>query len=352
MARLLKNTSRTRKVRPYPLHPIQDCLEIATAIFSNNSGLPIDRNILASQLNSTPSSSGFITKLNSSFKYGLTNGGYKDPEISLTSLGQAVVSPKSENEFRLSLIQAALKPDLFRRFYEILDGKPVPPPENSKNLIYRDFNIDNSLLDECFNLIIENGRYTGIITQTGHQMLVNLVSYINSLNDSETTSTLQASISLENDLGTNSDLLSKNECLIGYVGMLDIANDLSKHFQRLEINSTVENMFFANNSELDKIFSDSIGDRKFAVLLIEPIEKNLDSSLANSQIEKISTILGALSVIFRNRLILVDNFGLSFESIPPGVEVFNFREDDSVDNLSLKILEIFIKNKVIEFRTK
>ena len=72
MARLLKNTSRTRKVRPYPLHPIQDCLEIATAIFSNNSGLPIDRNILASQLNSTPSSSGFITKLNSSFKYGLT----------------------------------------------------------------------------------------------------------------------------------------------------------------------------------------------------------------------------------------------------------------------------------------
>ena len=121
MARLLKITSRTRKVRPYPLHPIQDCLEIATAIFSNNSGLPIDRNILASQLNSTPSSSGFITKLNSSFKYGLTNGGYKDPEISLTSLGQAVVSPKSENEFRLSLIQAALKPDLFRRFYEILD---------------------------------------------------------------------------------------------------------------------------------------------------------------------------------------------------------------------------------------
>ena len=74
--------------------------------------------------------------------------------------------------------------------------------------------------------------------------------------------------------------------------------------------------------------------------------------MANSQIEKISTILGALSVIFRNRLILVDNFGLSFESIPPGVEVFNFREDDSVDNLSLKVLEIFIKNKVIEFRTK
>ncbi len=348
MDTFMKNTPRTRKVRPYPLHSIQDCLEIPYAIYSNNSGLPIDRNILASQLNSTASSSSFVTKLNSSFKYGLTEGGYKDPQISLTTLGEAIVSPKSENELRLSLIQSVLKPDVFRRFYEILDGKAVPPPENSKNLIYRDFNIDNSLLDECFNLIIENGRYTRIITQAGHQMSVNLLSYIDSVNDSETSSTLEASISLDNHLDTNSNLLSKNACLIGYVGMSDIANDLSKHFERLKIHSNVENMLFTNNSELDKIFSDSIGDRKFSVLLIAPIDQDFDNSLKNSQAEKISTILGALSVIFRNRLILVDNFGLSIESIPPGVEVFNFKEDDSLDNLCLKVLETLIQNKVIQ----
>ena len=314
--------------------------------------MPIDRTILAIQLNSTPSSSGFVTKLNSSSKYGLTDGGYKDPEISLTSLGQSIVSPKSENELMLSLIQAVLQPDVFRRFYEILDGKPVPPSENSKNLIYRDFNIDSSLLDECFNLILENGRYTGIITQTGHQMSINLRSYIDSVNDFETTSTLEASISLENDLDLNSSLLSDNPCLIGYVGMSDTANDLSKHFERLGINSTVEDMFFSNNSQLDKIFSDSIGDRKFSVLLIGPIDQDLDSSVKISQTEKISTTLGALSVIFRNRLILVDNFGLSIESIPPGVEVFNFKEDSFQENLCLKVLEIFIRNKVIELRSR
>jgi len=352
MDRFNKNPSRTRKVRPYPLHPIQDCIEIANAIYTNNSGLPIDRTILATQLNSTPSSSGFVTKLNSSSKYGLTDGGYKDPEISLTSLGQSIVSPKSENEFRLCLIQAVLHPNVFRRFYEILDGKAVPPSENSKNIIYRDFNIDSSLLDECFNLIVENGRYTGIITQTGHQMSVNLRSYIDSLNDSETTSTLESSISLQNDLGLNSSLLSGNACLIGYVGMSHIANDLSKYFERLGINSTVENMFFSNNSQLDKIFSDSIGDKIFLVLLIGPIDQDLDSSVKISQTEKISTTLGALSVIFRNRLILVDDFGLSIDSIPPGVEVINFKEDSTIDNLCLKVLEIFIQNKVIELRSR
>ena len=82
--------------------------------------------------------------------------------------------------------------------------------------------------------------------------------------------------------------------------------------------------------------------------------KNLSANFGTTPvfITAISTILGALSVIFRNRLILVDNFGLSIESIPPGVEVFNFKEDDSLDNLCLKVLEILIQNKVIQLSSR
>lgn len=163
---------RTRKVRSYPVHPLRDALAVAQAIQEANSGLPFDRIVLAGELNTTPSSSSFTMRLNSSARYGLTLGGYNDARITLTEGGRAIVAPKSEEERRLTLVECALRPQVFRDFYESLEGRRLPERAYAKNILERDHNIDPDLLEECLEVILENGRYVGLLREVGGSLWV------------------------------------------------------------------------------------------------------------------------------------------------------------------------------------
>ncbi len=163
---------RTRKVRSYPVHPLRDALAVAQAIQEANSGLPFDRIVLAGELNTTPQSSSFTMRLNSSARYGLTLGGYNDARITLTEGGRSVVAPKSEEERRLTLVECALRPQVFRDFYESLEGRRLPERAYAKNILERDHNIDPDLVEECLDVILENGKYVGLFREVGGSLWV------------------------------------------------------------------------------------------------------------------------------------------------------------------------------------
>ena len=169
-----KKRPRTRKVRSYPVHPLKDALGVARGIQEANSGLPFDRIMLAGQLRTTPSSSGFVMRLTSSARYGLTLGGYNDVRISLTEAGRATVAPKSEEERRLALVESALRPDVFRSFYEALDGKRLPEAAFARNIVERDHNIDPELAQECLDIIVANGMYVGLLRDVGGSLWVSV----------------------------------------------------------------------------------------------------------------------------------------------------------------------------------
>jgi hypothetical protein len=169
-----KKRPRTRKVRSYPVHPLKDALGVARGIQEANSGLPFDRIMLAGQLRTTPSSSGFVMRLKSSARYGLTLGGYNDVRISLTEAGRAAVAPKSEEERRLALVECALRPDVFRSFYEALEGKRLPEAAFARNILERDHNIDPELAQECLDIIVANGTYVGLLRDVGGSLWVSV----------------------------------------------------------------------------------------------------------------------------------------------------------------------------------
>jgi hypothetical protein len=169
-----KKRPRTRKVRSYPVHPLRDALGVARGIQEANSGLPFDRLMLAGQLRTTPSSSGFVMRLKSSIRYGLTLGGYNDVRISLTEAGRAAVAPKSEEERRLALVECALRPDVFRSFYEALEGKRLPEAAFARNILERDHNIDPELAQECLDIIVANGTYVGLLRDVGGSLWVSV----------------------------------------------------------------------------------------------------------------------------------------------------------------------------------
>ena len=154
---------RTRIVRPYPINALQDALVIATTIQDVNAGLELDRKLLARAIGTTPASSGFTMRLNSSAKYGLTQGGYNDPRISLTQRGESIVAPRDDEEKQRALVQAAMQPEVFGQFYRMLNGKRLPEDTYARNMIQRELGIHPELADECLTIIKANGLYTGVL---------------------------------------------------------------------------------------------------------------------------------------------------------------------------------------------
>ncbi len=170
-------------VRPYPMHSLEDALAIARAVQERNAGLPFDRILLAKALGTTPTSSGFTMKLNSSAKYGLTQGGYNDARISLTPRGQAIVAPRDQAEQRRALLEAALQPEIFGQFYRALDGKRIPEDEYAQGMLQREFGVHPELVAECLGIIKANGLFARILEEVGGSLYVNLKAAQDALAD-------------------------------------------------------------------------------------------------------------------------------------------------------------------------
>ena len=165
---------RTRVTRPYPTYTLEDSLSVARAIYEVNAGLPFDRELLAGALGTTPKSSAFTMRLNASAAYGLTEGGYNDPDISLTELGETVVASSGDPERGEAVASAAMKPDTFGRFYELFDGRRLPQDTYLHNILQRELGVRADLAQECLAILRDNGEFAGIISESEGEYAVRL----------------------------------------------------------------------------------------------------------------------------------------------------------------------------------
>ena len=154
-----QNTSRTRRVRKYPAHSIEDILSISEVIFSQNASLPLDRKILAQTIGTTVNSSSFTTKLAASEDYGLTKGRYRDEEISITTLGEALIAPKNPLEHLEAARTAIFRPMPFAKLNELFGEEKVPEDEFLANLIVRELKIQHVQTKEFMAIYRANLQY-------------------------------------------------------------------------------------------------------------------------------------------------------------------------------------------------
>ncbi len=167
---------RSRQLRSYPIESLEDSLVIARAIYSQNAGLPMDRISLAEAVGRTPGSSALRSLVTSSARYELTDGNYNAREIRLTALGESIAGATSDDEGQNSLIEAALRPDVFRKFYESSDGKKLPDDKFAENFLRRELNIPFELAPECLSVIKQNGEYVGILKNVKGSLYVSLTA--------------------------------------------------------------------------------------------------------------------------------------------------------------------------------
>ncbi len=151
--------------RPFPVHSLEAALVIIQAIADKGASRPMDRLLLADAVGRTPSSSEFRLLLSSSLKYGLTGGTEKSDNIAPTDLGLKIVTPASEGERAMGLVQASLKPELLGRILRHYNRNKLPDATFLKNTLQKQFGVDPPLTEECATLVVANAKFAGLLQE-------------------------------------------------------------------------------------------------------------------------------------------------------------------------------------------
>jgi hypothetical protein len=149
--------------RTHPQHTLEQVLIVPQKIRDEMAGKPMRRLLLADALGIKPSSSNYRDLLSSSAKYGLTEGSEKAAEIRLTATGSDVTQNTDPAKRRSALRQAATAPKVFGSFYQAYDDNKLPSMPMISKILVSDFGIPVAHADECATLLVENGRWVGII---------------------------------------------------------------------------------------------------------------------------------------------------------------------------------------------
>ncbi len=134
-----KEDQRGRVKSDFPKHSLDEALRVAKALSDKNGGQPLPPTETAIAIGVSPGSSEFRTLLSSSIKYGLTSGSFNSEKVALEDAGRNIVEPRSPDDERRALVDAALTPASFRGVYDYFRGKKLPDEVFFQNLFVREF---------------------------------------------------------------------------------------------------------------------------------------------------------------------------------------------------------------------
>ena len=304
---------RRRIVKPYPAYTLEDALGVAQAIQNANAGLPFARALLAGALGTTPKSSAFTQRLNASAAYGLTQGGYNDADISLTTLGEALAAV-SDDDRAQALVEAAMTPPIFGRFYDMLDGKRLPESAYAQNLLQRELGVTESLTDECLSILIANGEYAGIIREQNGVSVVRLADRRpqpaaaspptdappmepSRWDHSNECIAARNPTSTENRASDDTSDASKSRVFVGRIGESDAAQFVASMLEQFGI--PVSNPRFGDDAELPPEVADEMRSSHAAVLVFAN-----HGSGGQAIRDKMLFMLGACCALYDDRVVI------------------------------------------------
>lgn len=330
---------RTRVIRPYPSYTLQEALSVARAIHDSNAGLPFDRELLAQALGTTPKSSGFTTRLNASAAYGLTEGGYNDAVISITELGEAVVASTGSDAVPGSAVAAAAtNPDIFGRFYEMLNGRRLPQSANLHSILQRDLEVRADLTVECLDILRSNGEFAGIITEVAGEYCVNLPEAGTAPQTGRSPGMIGAELPTPYETRAQPDtpalrpaLSETNRIFIGHVGESDAARYVASMLDEFGILSAGSHIQEDGAGLLmPQEVSRAMRDSSAAILVFR------DDDDAWRSRDKMLSMLGAASVLFDDRVVMLHEGGARLSIGADGLNHVDFdheRPGESALNL-------------------
>ena len=338
---------RRRIARPYPVHSLEETIPIASSIQEKNAGLPFDRVLLAKALNTTPASSGFTMKLNSSTKYGLTSGGYNDDRIALTPRGESIVAADGQQGRQAALLEATLQPDQFRRFYEMLDGKRLPEDTSSRNILERDLGVHSDLTEECLETIKANGLYVGILGEVGGSLYVSAGGAHAADRPRQTGVSSTTSNHPEVPRQTDHDTC---RIFIGHAGNSDVVGYLKTILDSFGIAyRAIECDFDVNRPVANEVSVEMRGCTAGVLVFASPSDDAWSGRREEKRRQKLLYQLGAASALYGDRVVLLREDSPDDGTLDPGFQTLEF-SPDRLPEIGLPLITELHRMGVIEVR--
>lgn len=151
----------------FPAISIEDAQQISKVI-AQNAGQPMRRLAIFQELERSPDSGAGRGLVTASSGYGLTTGGYTAEYLKLTDLGRRLAVDGDQS----ALIDALLQVDIFKKFFETYKNNQVPSAVAAKSFL-ADNGIPPDRADACLSIVLETGRYAGLIaTMSGSERVL------------------------------------------------------------------------------------------------------------------------------------------------------------------------------------
>ena len=333
---------RRRRTRPYPQRTLEYCLEVVETVYRHSAGGSMDRVILAGELGTTPASSAFVIRLGSCERYGLTgsNGG----TVELTSRGEAAAAPSSPDERKAALLEAALEPDVFRRFYDAYDGRKLPDDDMAMNMLRRDLGVEEELTAECLQVLKENGVFAGLLGDIGGNLYVSAQG----AHADVPRESLPEPVHPGSPTGTRpeSTALRDRDILIGHSGAADVARTIESTLSSFGVVSrTLE---LDGGATFDGSTAEVTGACRAAIVLhAGPSSPPLDDSTERRAREDAAGLIGGTTALFGSRVLILRERGLERLRQESSVDAMQFRRG-ATEELGLELLRRLHEMEIIQ----
>jgi hypothetical protein len=165
---------RTRVVQSdVPRYSLEQAIRVPRAIAQEYAGKPTKPVYVANAMGVTHASSQFRMLCGAATAYGLTDGGYNSPAISITPLGKRIVRPLKEGEDFGAKRESFLKPRIIAEFLRQYNNNPIPRNHIARNVLM-EMGVAPERTQEVLDLIIKTGESIGVITSSGSSKVVDL----------------------------------------------------------------------------------------------------------------------------------------------------------------------------------
>ena len=333
---------RRRRTRPYPQRTLEFCLAVVETLYRHGTGGSIDRVVLAGKLGTTPSSSAFVIRLGSCERYGLTtsNGGV----VQLTDRGEAAAAPSSPDERRTALLDAALEPEVFRRFYDAYDGQKLPGDEMARNMLRRDLDVKEDLTAECLHVIKENGVFAGLLGDIGGTLYVS--AHGAHAEGSRESHAAPPGPGSAIDVRPESTSPRDRDILIGHAGAADVARTIETTLASFGVASrTLE---LDGGATFDASTAEMTGACRAAIVLhAGPSSPPLDDSTERRAREDAAGLIGGVTALFGSRVLILRERGLERLRQESSVDAMQFRRG-ATEELGLELLRRLHEMEIIQ----